>query len=44
MVALDGFRVFVNFVLLIGAAALFILISFAYVYDEKRLQAGELYG
>jgi NADH-quinone oxidoreductase subunit N len=42
MVAVDGFRLFANWVLLI-AAALSILISFAYVY-RQRLQAGEFYG
>ncbi|MEX2049274.1 MAG: NADH-quinone oxidoreductase subunit N [Gemmatimonadota bacterium] len=42
MVAVDRFRLFANWVLLIGAA-LSILISFAYVY-RQRLQAGEFYG
>ena len=42
MVAVDGFRLFANWILLI-AAALSILISFAYVY-RQRLQAGEFYG
>jgi NADH-quinone oxidoreductase subunit N len=41
VVAVDGFRVFVNFVLLIGAA-LFVLISTRYVADEN-LRLGELY-
>ncbi|MDH3207997.1 MAG: NADH-quinone oxidoreductase subunit N, partial [Gemmatimonadota bacterium] len=42
MIAVDGFRLFANWVFLIGAA-LSILISFAYVY-RQRLQAGEFYG
>ena len=42
MVTVDRFRLFANWVLLIGAA-LTILISFAYVY-RQRLQAGEFYG
>ena len=42
MIAVDGFRLFANWVLLIGAG-LTILISFAYVY-RQRLQAGEFYG
>jgi NADH-quinone oxidoreductase subunit N len=42
MVAVDGFRLFANWILLV-AAALSILISFAYVY-RQRLQAGEFYG
>ncbi len=42
MVAIDGFRLFANWVLLI-AAALSIMISFAYVY-RQRLQTGEFYG
>jgi NADH-quinone oxidoreductase subunit N len=42
MVAIDGFRLFANWVLLIGAG-LSILISFAYVY-RQRLQAAEFYG
>ncbi len=42
MVALDGFRLFANWVFLL-AAALAIMISFAYVY-RQRLQAGEFYG
>jgi NADH-quinone oxidoreductase subunit N len=41
IIALDGFRVFVNFVYL-GAAALFILISTQYLEDEN-LRLGELY-
>jgi NADH-quinone oxidoreductase subunit N len=42
MVAVDSFRLFANWVLLVGAA-LSILISFAYVY-RQQLQAGEFYG
>ena len=42
MIAVDGFRLFANWIFLI-AAALSILISFAYVY-RQRLQAGEFYG
>ncbi|MDE3001971.1 MAG: NADH-quinone oxidoreductase subunit N [Gemmatimonadota bacterium] len=42
MIALDGFRLFANWVFLL-AAALAIMISFAYVY-RQRLQAGEFYG
>lgn len=42
MIAVDGFRLFANWVLLL-AAALAILISLAYVY-RQRLQAGEFYG
>jgi len=42
MVALDHFRLFANWIFLL-AAALTILISFAYVY-RQRLQAGEFYG
>jgi NADH-quinone oxidoreductase subunit N len=42
MVAVDGFRLFANWIFLV-AAALAILISFAYVY-RQRLQAGEYYG
>jgi NADH-quinone oxidoreductase subunit N len=42
MVAVDRFRLFANWIFLI-AAALTILISFAYVY-RQRLQAGEFYG
>lgn len=42
MVAVDGFRLFANWIFLL-AAALSILISFAYVY-RQRLQAGEFYG
>jgi NADH-quinone oxidoreductase subunit N len=42
MIAVDSFRLFANWVLLIGAG-LTILISFAYVY-RQRLQAGEFYG
>jgi NADH-quinone oxidoreductase subunit N len=42
MVAVDRFRLFANWVLLLGAA-LTILISFAYVY-RQRLQVGEFYG
>jgi NADH-quinone oxidoreductase subunit N len=41
MIALDGFRLFANWIFLL-AAALTILISFAYVY-RQRLQAGEFY-
>ena len=42
MIAVDGFRLFANWIFL-AAAALSILISFAYVY-RQRLQAGEYYG
>ncbi len=42
MIAVDGFRLFSNWIFLV-AAALSILISFAYVY-RQRLQAGEFYG
>jgi len=42
MIAVDGFRLFANWIFLV-AAALAILISFAYVY-RQRLQAGEFYG
>jgi len=42
MVAVDGFRLFANWVFL-AAAAMGILVSFAYV-DRQRLQAGEFYG
>ena len=42
MVAVDGFRLFANWIFLI-AAALAILISFSYV-DRQRLQVGEFYG
>ncbi len=42
MIAVDGFRLFANWIFL-GAAALSILISFAYV-SRQRLQAGEFYG
>jgi NADH-quinone oxidoreductase subunit N len=41
MIAVDGFRLFANWVFLLGAA-LSILISFGYVY-RQRLQAGEFY-
>jgi NADH-quinone oxidoreductase subunit N len=41
MIAVDGFRVFSNFVFLL-AAALFVLISTRYL-DEQRLRLGELY-
>jgi NADH-quinone oxidoreductase subunit N len=41
MVAVDRFRLFTNWVLL-SAAALTILVSFAYVY-RQRLQSGEFY-
>jgi NADH-quinone oxidoreductase subunit N len=41
MIAVDGFRVFANFVFLL-AAALFVLISTRYI-DEERLRLGELY-
>jgi NADH-quinone oxidoreductase subunit N len=40
-IAVDGFRVFSNFVFLL-AAALFVLISTRYL-DEERLRLGELY-
>jgi len=42
MIAIDGFRLFANWVLILGAA-LSILISFGYV-ERQRLQAGEFYG
>jgi NADH-quinone oxidoreductase subunit N len=42
MIAIDGFRLFSNWIFLL-AAALTILISFGYVY-RQRLQAGEFYG
>ncbi len=42
MIAVDGYRLFANWIFLI-AAGLSILISFAYVY-RQRLQAGEFYG
>jgi NADH-quinone oxidoreductase subunit N len=42
MIAVDGLRLFANWIFLIGAA-LTILISFAYVY-RQRLQSGEFYG
>jgi len=42
MIAIDGFRLFANWIFLL-AAALTILISFGYVY-RQRLQAGEFYG
>ena len=42
MIAIDGFRLFANWIFLI-AAALSILVSFTYVY-RNRLQAGEFYG
>lgn len=42
MVAVDRFRLFANWIFLL-AAALAILISFAYVY-RQRLQVGEFYG
>jgi NADH-quinone oxidoreductase subunit N len=41
MIALDGFRIFSNYVFLL-AAALFVLISTRYL-DEHRLRLGELY-
>jgi NADH-quinone oxidoreductase subunit N len=41
MIAVDGFRIFVNFVFLL-AAALFVLISTRYL-DEANLRLGELY-
>ncbi|MGH7465858.1 MAG: NADH-quinone oxidoreductase subunit N, partial [Longimicrobiales bacterium] len=41
MIAVDGFRVFANFVFLL-AAGLFVLISTRYI-DEERLRLGELY-
>lgn len=41
MIAVDGFRLFANWVFLLGAA-LSILISLGYVYRQK-LQAGEFY-
>jgi NADH-quinone oxidoreductase subunit N len=42
MIAVDGFRLFANWIFLL-AAALSILISFMYVY-RQRLQVGEFYG
>jgi NADH-quinone oxidoreductase subunit N len=42
MIAVDGFRLFANWVFLV-AAAMGILVSFSYVY-RQRLQAGEFYG
>ena len=42
MIAVDGFRLFANWIFLL-AAALTILISFSYVY-RQQLQAGEFYG
>ena len=42
MIAVDGFRLFANWIFLI-TATLGILISFAYV-QKQRLQAGEYYG
>lgn len=42
MIAVDHYRLFANWILLL-AAALAILISFSYVY-RQRLQAGEFYG
>ena len=42
MIAIDGFRLFANWIFLV-AAALSILVSFSYVY-RNRLQAGEFYG
>jgi NADH-quinone oxidoreductase subunit N len=41
MIAVDSFRIFVNYVFLL-AAALFVLISTRYI-DEERLKLGELY-
>jgi NADH-quinone oxidoreductase subunit N len=41
MMALDGFRVFANF-LFLGAAAFFVLIADRYV-DEEHIRLGELY-
>lgn len=41
MIAVDGFRLFANWIFLL-AAALTVLISFAYIYRQK-LQAGEFY-
>lgn len=41
MVAVDGFRIFANYVFLL-AAALFVLISTRYI-DEEHLRLGELY-
>lgn len=41
MIAIDGFRLFANWIFL-GAAALSILISFAYIH-RQRLQTGEFY-
>jgi NADH-quinone oxidoreductase subunit N len=41
MIAVDGFRLFANWIFLI-AAAMGILVSFSYV-DRQRLQAGEFY-
>src|SRR5688500_13195661 len=40
-IALDGFRIFSNYIFLLSAA-LFILISTRYI-DEERLRLGELY-
>ena len=42
MVAVDGYRLFANWIFLV-AAGMAILVSFAYVY-RQRLQAGEFYG
>jgi NADH-quinone oxidoreductase subunit N len=42
MIAVDGFRLFANWIFLL-AAALTVLISFSYVH-RQRLQAGEFYG
>ncbi|MBW3535665.1 MAG: NADH-quinone oxidoreductase subunit N [Gemmatimonadetes bacterium] len=42
MVAVDGFRLFANWIFLV-AAGMAILVSFAYVY-RQRLQSGEYYG
>ena len=42
MVAVDGFRLFANWIFL-AAAAMGILVSFSYVH-RQRLQAGEFYG
>jgi NADH-quinone oxidoreductase subunit N len=42
MIAIDGLRLFANWVFLV-AAAMGILVSFSYVY-RQRLQAGEFYG
>jgi NADH-quinone oxidoreductase subunit N len=41
MIALDGFRIFVNFIFLL-AAGLFVLISTRY-FEEEHLRLGELY-